>query len=130
MSSIVLGADSTLKIGAAANSLTEISGLATGTDTFALSRTPDTSEVPGGGASYLKVGRFVNFGFSFVTDANATTDPLLRAAHGTRMHFEFNDGQTVYKGEGIFHVTKNYSYDNNRITYNVTVSIDGKPSES
>ena len=125
MSSVILGATATLEVAS-----TKISGLATGTDGMSMSASPDTSEIPGGGASFTRVGQFVTYDFSFTCDKNNATDDLFRAGHGTRKAFKFFDGVNTFTGSGIFAVTEGIDRSTNRISYSVSVQVDGKPTIS
>ena len=131
MSSIVLGGSVSLKIGTASAD-TSISGVASGTDQLQLGIGADVTQIPGGrGVVASTVGRFRTFDFSFITDSNEVTDPLLVAANGSRLHFEIGPfaGKT-YTGEGIATVTRVFNVQTNRIVYNVRLAVDGVPTIS
>ena len=129
MSSVVLGGNVLLKVGIRSADTT-ISGVAAGTDQLQLGIGADVTQIPGGrGVLASTVGRFRTFDFSFVTDSNEVTDPLLVASNGKRLRFEIGPfaGKT-YAGSGIANVTRVFNVQSNRITYSVRLAVDGVPT--
>ena len=126
MSSLNLGKVSTLSV-----SGTAFAGLAVGTDNLVLGATRGSSVVPGGrGRIGVQVARGTTYDFSFVTDANSVTDPVLRSANGKRQQCVFSDGQSTYTFSAIPTVTLAFDYINDRETYTIAMAVDGAPSVS
>lgn len=127
---VILGGNAKLKIGTnTAN--TDITGTAHGTDAMTMGIAPDDAQVPGGGGVIVsRVGQFVDYSFSFTTYADAATDPLLRAANGQRLKFEYESGVGTYAGEAVATVSKAFQYNPSRIMYTVTMTVDGNVTVS
>lgn len=86
-----LGKSAVLKIGAASNSLTTISGSDSGLSNVQISQDPTIRDVPGGGSAVTRqnVGILDN-SISFEVDANSTTWPLLFMKTGAKLYFEYS----------------------------------------
>ena len=133
MSQVVLGAASRLSLGAAANALTEVTGVATGVDSIGHSRSRDTREIPGGrGAMNTQLGKYATHDFSLSADSNSIHDPIFRRLNGQRVYFEWapsgkKAGHEKHTGSGIATCSLTLDDNTDACRWNVSIMVDGNP---
>lgn len=88
MAIAAVSADAVVKIGAAANSLTTISGEANGMARCVITPTEGEREIPGGGNVYVQSNKRKSYTFELTVDSNSITRPRLRGKTGTYLFFE------------------------------------------
>ena len=123
------GSAQIFKIGAAANSLTTVSGTANGLETAGITPTAETRAIPGGGATYRQLNGVTDWSFDFTIDANTITWPLLWNKLGADLFFEWGplgstSGDPKVTGKGIISVPISVSTAD-VLMFTVNVEADG-----
>lgn len=129
---VVLGKNAGLAIRHAdgASGVTILTGKVFGTDSLAFNVATANTVVPGGrGIIGVQRSKFSTYDFSFSTDANAITDPVLRAANGTKLHCGLFDGVRAWGFKACLTVSLIFNIPADRCMYNIAIAIDGKPTD-
>ena len=126
---ISLGGKRTLKVGKTTANVT-VSGDGSGISDVTIATTPDTTDVPGGGASYPVVGQFTDWQISFDVLANASTYPVFEDAHGKVRAFALAlpDSLGTYTGKAVCAVQKVSNPNSGMQRYRVVMYCDGAPT--
>lgn len=135
MADAYLGRDLFLKIGPAANTLTQISGDGSGLSNFDIADAVGTRPIPGQGTSVQRQSLGVHdYTCTFEIDANATTWPLLHRKTGETIHVEAGrrgNGAGMPKEvlSGLATVTEAITYDD-VIRFSVSIEVNGGIADS
>ena len=134
MSNVKLGKNVDLRVGTAANSLTDLSGAGSGLADVSVDRKRDMRDIPGGrGIMAKSLGNFLMNDIRFSGDLNATTFPQVRSANGQRIYYQLGTegtgtGNPKLTGSGVARVSLTWELATDSSSFEVELQLDGTPT--
>ena len=129
---IVNGVEAEFQLGNTAGTLQDFTGAILGTDSISHNRTNLPQQIVGGrGLIGVRSTKFESHDFLLSTDANDTTEGVLRLAAANRRFFsiKIKDSDTALTGEGVVNQwSKTWDLNNDSVRYVIGVNVDGLPS--